>query len=150
MKNVALRNEYGSMADLSDPYVDGVVINAYGGPGTTSIRLDELRVDGLVPVDAGVVTGNARSDDRPRGGVEARRGSEHSIADRYRTAFPTGQIIRILQHNGEPLSWVRSLGFDAVLLSRPPDAAILSEAIRSRVTVYAPLRLHPIHRWNRC
>jgi hypothetical protein len=138
MKNVALRNEHGSGADLSDPYVDGIVVNAYGGPGTVSIRLDELRIDGLVPVDAGVVTGNARSDDRPQGSIELRRGSERPADDRYRTAFPTGEIIRILQHNGEPLSWVRSLGFDAVLLSQPPDAAILSEAIRSRVSVYAP------------
>ncbi len=54
------------------------------------------------------------------------------------SAFPLGKVTRILQHNGEPLSWVRSLGFDAVLLSGPPDAAILSEAIRSRMLLYAP------------
>ena len=49
-----------------------------------------------------------------------------------------GKMTRILEHNGEPLAWVRSLGFDAVLLSSPPDAEILSEAIRSRMLVYAP------------
>ena len=144
LKNVALRNEHGRSADLNDAYVDGVVINAYGGQGTTSLRLDELRIAGMVPVDAGVVTGNARSNDGPHGKVELRRvegpndrGSNDEPA-RYRSAFPTGKIIRILQYNGEPLSWVRSLGFDAVLLSQPPDSIILSEAIRSQVMVYAP------------
>ena len=32
MKAVALRREYGSQADLKDPYVDAIVINAYSGP----------------------------------------------------------------------------------------------------------------------
>ena len=52
--------------------------------------------------------------------------------------FVLAKSTRILQHNDEPLSWVRSLGFDAVLLSDPPDASILSEAIRARVLIYAP------------
>ncbi len=137
LKNVALRNEYGSDADLSDPYVDGIIINAYSGPGTTSIRLDELRINGLIPVEASVVTGNARGSDGPPAAVQSRRPSGRA-ADRYRTAFTAGKIVRILQHNDEPLSWIRSLGFDAVLLSKPPDAAILSEAIRARMLVYAP------------
>ena len=143
MKNVALRREHGSAADLSDPYVDGIIINAYTGPGTTAIRLDDLRIDGLIPVEAGIVAGNVRSKDGLRDQVEARRvldnGQQVSIlGGRYRTAFPVGKVIRIHQHNGEPLTWLRSLGFDAVLLSRPPEAAILSEAIRSQIFVYAP------------
>lgn len=146
LKNVALRNEYGSAADLSDPYVDGIIVNVYSGPGKTSVRLDELRVGGMVPVDAGVVTGNARGNDGPGGEIASRRPSAaedgvnlgQRTTNRYRTAFPVGKVIRILQHNGEPLSWVRSLGFDAVLLAEPPDSAILSEAIRSQMLIYAP------------
>ena len=48
LKVVAVRREYGVTVDLTDPYVDAVVINAYSGPGTTSLRLDELSVDGMV------------------------------------------------------------------------------------------------------
>lgn len=142
LKNIALRNEHGRKADLSDPYVDGIIVNAYGGQGTATVRLDELRVDGMIPVDAGIVTGNVRSDDSPQGEVESRRPGQdvdsQNSSDRYRTAFPVGKIIRILEHNGEPMSWVRSLGFDAVLLTKPPNVEILSEAIRSQMLVYAP------------
>lgn len=143
MKNVALRSEHGSSADLSDPYVDAIVINAYSGPGTGSLRIDELRVDGLIPVGEGIVTGNLSSRDARRTAARRRIAADGS-AKRFDlgpgrlSAFPLGEVTRILQHNGEPLSWVRSLGFDAVLLSGPPDAAILSEAIRSRVLIYAP------------
>lgn len=144
LKNVALRNQYGREADLSDPYVDGVVINAYTGAGKTSLRLDELRIDGLVPVDPDIVTGNARSDD-PRGGDQTALRMATAPADgsslrspSANVAFPVGSILRILQYNGEPLSWVRTLGFDAVLLPSAPDAAILREALRAQLLIYAP------------
>lgn len=146
LKNVALRNEHGATANLSDAYVDGIVINAYTGPGTTSLRIDELHVDGLIPMSVGKVTANAPSSQPENdGGMQLlRRVDGERPEDQLRgpaqhaTAFPAGKVIRILEHNGEPLSWVRSLGFDAVLVSKPPDTAILSEAIRARVAVYAP------------
>jgi hypothetical protein len=135
MKVIALRREHGSDADLSDAYVDAVVINAYSGPGTTHLRMDELRVEGLIPISDTNSVGRRLERDR----ATSLRMSEDSvlIAD-SRTPFPLGRVTRILQHNGEPLAWVRSLGFDAVLLAGPPDAEILGEAIRSRVKVYAP------------
>ncbi|MDB4500390.1 hypothetical protein N9239_00050 [bacterium] len=139
LKSVAVRSEHGSKADLQDAYVDGIVINAYSGAGRSALRIDNLRVNGLIPVGEGIATGN-----RPREQtvltMRMRAGDGTSVATprRLENAFEAGKIIRILQHNGEPLAWVRSLGFDAVLLSKPPDAAILSEAIRSRVLIYAP------------
>lgn len=159
LKKMAMRSEFGADVDVSDAFVDGVVINAYTGAGTTAIRMDELTVDGLLPVGEGVSTGNARE-----GEVAKRRSAGSALAmridgsrlDRQRfdsqvaptddagpfvsrpTAFPIGRVTKVLQHNGEPLAWVRSLGFDAVLLSTPPDAAILSEATQARMVVYAP------------
>ncbi len=139
LKTIAMRREHGSDADLRDPYVDAVIINAYSGPGTTALRIDELRVDGLVPISNQTPseTHTTRTDDE----AQARRlsvdtpGRAKAVAS---NAFPVDQVTRILQHNGEPLAWVRSLGFDAVLLARPPNSEILSEAIRARVSVYAP------------
>jgi len=139
LKSVAVRSEYGSDADLQDAYVDGVVINAYSGAGQSALRLDNLRVNGLIPVGEGISTGNRPMDPTPRA-TALRAGQDGSLptSEPMQNPFRAEKIIRILQHNGEPLAWVRSLGFDAVLLSSPPDAAILSEAIRSRVLIYAP------------
>jgi hypothetical protein len=137
LKEVALRREYGSDADLSDAYVDAIVINAYMGPGTNSLRMDELRVDGLIPLSdtetpaPGPSPQDARSQSR-------RIAANPAVNVSNQVPFPLGRVTRILQHNGEPLSWVRSLGFDAVLLAAPPTPDVLSEAIRARVLVYAP------------
>ena len=157
LKQVSLRSQYGPESDLQDAYVDAVVINAYGGPGTSAIRLDELRVDGMVPVSAGVITGNRHSNQRRSNAGSGSRSdaasyrlqagsnlnlsnaaSDLSDAAPEAPAFPVGRVTRILQHSGEPLAWVRTLGFDAVLLRNPPDAAILSEAMRTRMKLYAP------------
>ena len=97
--------------------------------------MDELHVDGMIPIrDA------SRSSSGPSGGrASARMAAEESAEARVSPSpFPLGRVTRILQHNGEPLAWVRSLGFDAVLLSAPPDAEILGEAMRARMIVYAP------------
>ncbi len=155
LKKMAMRSEYGATVDLDDAFVDGVVINAYTGPGKTAIRLDELSVDGLLPIGEGVSTGNARDGEvatRQRATNQrttdamllridamASQDERDSVGFVSRPpAFPIGRITKILQHNGEPLAWVRSLGFDAVLLSRPPDAGILAEAAQARMAVYSP------------
>ena len=137
LKSVAVRTEYGSQADLQDAYVDGVVINAYSGAGRSALRIDNLRVNGLIPVSDGVATGNRPKE---KSILSMRPGKQNRLSNtRLQTnAFEAGKIVRILQYNGEPLAWIRSLGFDAVLLAKPPDAEILNEAIRSRVLIYAP------------
>ncbi len=145
LKSVAVRREHGSQADLNDPYVDGVVINAYSGPGTTALRIDELRIDGLIPVGEGIITGNRPASPNlgasPDTNLSMRIASELPMEQspaQPSLAFPLGRITRILEHNGEPLSWVRSLGFDAVLIKGPLDATILREAISARVSIYSP------------
>jgi hypothetical protein len=133
LKYVALRSEYGLRVDLADPYVDAVVINAYSGPGQTAIRLDELRVDGMLSV------GREKLDTAMRGerGVSQGDKSFAENLDARMQVFPTGQVTRILQYNGEPLRWVRSLGFDAILCREFPSADLLREAIQSRLVIYS-------------
>ena len=181
LKQVALRNEYGIKADVASPYVDAVVLNAYGGSGTSSLRIDELRVEAMVPlIDDEDTAGIAETADLANRGVptqpsranqgvdqmNAKPDSDTSLDDPRSSslretlnpslretrnpssfasnpAFPLGNVTRILQHHDEPLSWVRSLGFDAVWLPSPPTAAILSEAIAARLQIYAPAPSSP-------
>lgn len=159
LKRVSLRNQFGAQADVSSPYVDAVVLNAYGGPGNHTLRMDSLKIEGMVPLleeVAGVPAsidatapevdldphrrhGGASLHDSRRHTVDTSRSGGRSLA----SPFPSGRVTRILQYNGEPLSWVRSLGFDSVWLSRPPSGSILSEAIAARMTIYAPAPSSP-------
>lgn len=149
LKRVALRKEFGIQADVSSPYVDAVVVNAYGGPGNHTLRLDALQIDAMVPLvdehtSSPAASAGDLSDGEPGptpGGHAARRQTASSVG--AGAAFPNNRVTRILQHNGEPLAWVRSLGFDAVWLSEPPTASLLSEAIAARMKIYAPAPSSP-------
>ena len=142
LKTVAVRQERGADADLNDPYIDAIVINAYSGAGQTSLRIDELTVNGMVSAGkSGLVPSSKAEADfsREHSNRVAIDGNGRLLGQPNASlAFPPSKITKILQHNGEPLSWVRSLGFDAVLLRSSPDAAILREAIQSRMMIYAP------------
>lgn len=159
LKQVSLRNEYGSQADVASPYVDAVVLNAYCGPGNGSIRIDELKVDAMVPlVEEESALGRIAAS-RPIQSKRATQASDERDPIRSSPAnrmpdlsasswmtnppFVLGKVTRILEHNDEPLNWVRSLGFDAVWLRSPPTPAILSEAIAARMQVYAPAPSSP-------
>jgi len=152
VKTYALRNEYGAEADFSKSFVDAVVINAYTGPGDTTILIDNLAIDSMVSVSsmkafadpptraspAATPTARMASDRIATGNSNSAIDSARQRAARVAGVFPAGRVWRVLQHNGEPLQWVKTLGFNAVLLPRPADHAILTEAMRAGVKLYAP------------
>jgi hypothetical protein len=145
-RTIAVRQARGSQIDLGDPYVDAVIINAFTGAGKTSLRIDELFVDSMIPVGASGhvprTRGEAEFAEKKNGNAIANRvtpGDEFlGLLPLIQSPFPPGKVTKVLQHNGEPLSWIRSLGFDGVLLANPPTAAILREAVQSRMLIYAP------------
>jgi hypothetical protein len=143
LKTYALRQSLGGEANLNDPFVDAVVINAYTGPGETNLKIDNLKIDGMVPL-VSMRELAVEEAQRPRKSpieIGATPGQVWAAASRRPTmagAFPSDAVTRILEHNGEPLDWVKSLGFDAVLLAKPAGREILSEAMRVGVKIYAP------------
>ena len=160
IKIANLRAAHGSDTDLSDAYVDAVTVNAYSGPGKTTLRIDQVSVRGMVPVgDHGRVDAvpqeprvsqQSVSVSGPAPGTRPMLRSDRPSLQQdpvptqpIAPAFPQDNLIRILEHQGEPLPWVRSLGFDAVLLSSPPTSEILREAIRAQLLVYAPPPVAP-------
>ncbi|MCC9602066.1 hypothetical protein LOC67_16000 [Stieleria sp. JC731] len=161
-----LRRQLGTEANLSDPYIDAVAINAYSGPGLTTLRFDDISINGMVNVgDHGRVENVPPAESVGQTESKAMRpfksysmlssnglvgtADEVTIDSLQANSlalpapFPRSSIIRILEHRGEPLAWVRSLGFDAVLLSRPPTAEVLREAIRTGLMIYSPPPMAP-------
>ena len=50
VKIAKLRSVHGSDANVKNPYIDAIAINAYSGPGTTTLRIDQVSVRGMIPV----------------------------------------------------------------------------------------------------
>lgn len=132
---VQKRTVFGSEFDPAEAYVDLLVINAYSAPGNVELWIDDLEVQGYVNLD-----GDAA---RPDAGLAARPTATPAPPD----AQLQGSLLlvrgrpfapRIIQHQGEPLEWLKSLGFNAVKLNASPSPEQLNEARRLGLWLVSP------------
>ncbi|MCC7085942.1 MAG: hypothetical protein IT427_13145 [Pirellulales bacterium] len=140
-KLVVLRAEHGSQVDVREAYIDQVWLNAYGGRDVTSTLIDDLEVAGLVPrmpsaqssgpTEAANITTKSPTGDTNAVGQIALRGTVLYVDGR--PFFP-----RIIQSQGEPLTWLKELGFNAVRIPSPPTPELLDEARQTGMWLIAP------------
>ncbi len=67
----ALRIQYGPQVGAQGAYLDGILLNLYGGPGVTNVWIDDLDVAGYVPITADAAAASpAQSHGAHAGGTE--------------------------------------------------------------------------------
>ncbi len=143
----ALRLEFGPQVDAGEAYVDRVLVNLYGGSGTTNVWLDDLQVSGIVGKLPEAAPAGSEQPAAPRvaravGGTAA----TEPAAARRRIEFVGSVLVvdgrpmfpRVIQHQGEPLRFLQGLGFNAVKLAEPPTPDLLDEAARLKLWLIAP------------
>lgn len=135
-----LRLQTRSEVDTAEAFVDRMLLNVYTGGGRTQLWIDDLEVAGFVgattpvnvapPPSAAPVAlpePNARRRVEMNGNVLLVDG---------RPFFP-----RVVEYRGEPLVFLRGLGFNGVLVDQFPSPELLAEAIEQRLwIVCAPPR----------
>ena len=120
------RARYGSDIDLSDPYVDAVVLDVYRIPGTTKLQVDDLLVEGMLPPSTGFLPSTSVSPtSEPR-----------TVADRLQEM--QSSVPRWIQFHGEGLAHLQSLGFNGVVAPRANDALLIEQAVSTGMAVVAP------------
>ena len=128
-----LRGKFGSVVDSRDAYVDEVVLNLYTGPGESTVQIDDLKVKGIVSAEVvaervdvlGPIAYKSNgiwqdSKVQPAGHSDSvSQEKQQSLVQRDGTVllvkgkpfFP-----RIIQHNGEPFDYLKSIGFNTIEL----------------------------------
>jgi len=122
-----LRRRYGPEIDLREPYVDAVILSVYGYPGISRIQVDDLVVDGMIAPGL-VVAEDGVGGDRVSSDVPT---SEQLLLLQKR-------VPRWIQHQGESLAYLQSLGFNAVITARTNDSLILEQAAETGMGVIMP------------
>ncbi len=142
-----LRAKFGPDVDAREAYVDRLLLNVYGGPGTTNVWVDDLEVAGMISA--------AEAQSETAGGVEptgpvlplqesAATGSAGSDMPAIEFKNPLLLVggkpffLRSIDYQGEPLSRLQSLGFNAVRLKTVPPPELLREAGRLGLWLIAP------------
>lgn len=140
-----LRAQFGPQVDAREAYVDLVLVNVYGGPGTTNVWIDDFEAAGVVAPVGLSAMGKARN------GAGASTMYERSRA--VAPAMPSMPAVkltnrltvggepffpRIIEYQGEPLARLKALGFNCVRVARVPPRELLAEAARTGMWLVAP------------
>jgi len=121
-----LRQLFGPDIDLREPYVDAILLSVYGVPGTTKLQVDELSIEGMIA---------------PSTLDQSNPASPEAMAleppgERLRRIQQT--VPRWIQHQGESLAYLQSLGFNGLITRNPSDPLVAEQAIESSMAVIAP------------
>ena len=142
-----LRTQFGAQVDAREAYIDMLLINAYGGPGTTNVWVDDLEIGGVVSHAANLLAGEtAGSADghtaQPAVPMAAWPGGQGvpRVELKGRMLLVGGKpfFLRAIEFRGESLARLQSLGFNAVRLPQSPSPAMLSEATGLGLWLIAP------------
>ena len=123
-----LRTKFGPGVDLQEPYIDAVVLSVYSDPGTIKLKVDDLRIEGMV------------SPLSPLLQERTMIGGPQSPA-----TLPVQEQLRVMQatvprwilHQGESLYHLKSLGFNAIITNNPNDPLVAEQALGSQMGVIA-------------
>lgn len=136
-----VRQKHGRTVDVSSAFVDGIVLNVFGGPGTTDLLIGEMTTRGNVPLGS-VITGQERSADKSR-----------SSASRHPRAVMDDGMLRIgeslfaasvIEYRGEPLSLIARLGFNVIALKQLPSKDMIADAVKYDLWMMCPASLAPV------
>ncbi|MBN2580272.1 MAG: hypothetical protein JXB10_14880 [Pirellulales bacterium] len=160
-----LRTQLGPEVDGREAYVDAVFLHLYGGPGVANVWIDDLDVAGYVGLGPTAAEGNAGGGGRtgppanPVSLTPPRRlpaGASANLPAPAPSFSPSpasheikfsGSILsidghaffpRAIEYRGEPLGYLKQLGFNTIWLSQVPGPELLEEATRWGLWVVCP------------
>jgi hypothetical protein len=143
-ETVALRTQFGKEVDAREAFIDMVVLNVFSSQGNLDLWIDDLEIQGFIPTDdaeSGLASSRAAEPAEEDSASSSKRLDERTgpvLQGSILTANGRPFMPRIIQHHGEPLEWLASLGFNAVKLNASPSAADLREAERLDLWLFAP------------
>lgn len=142
---VVLRTQFGRDVDLREAYADLLVLNTYTSPGETQLWFDDLEIGGYVNLDEAAGAAGNLSSVSSRGATSNSDGSQVRVPQKG--ALLEGSILtvgnrpfmpRAIQYQGEPLEWLKSLGFNTIKLASSPPPQLIAEARRLDMWIIAP------------
>lgn len=154
----SLRSQYGPNVSAGQAYITNIMLNTYSAPGKLQLWIDEFEMQ------APQVTGESVSlaNYQKTGTADYLRPSENENQIEIQESvllvngFP--YMPKVIEHNGEPLELLQSLGFNTVALKQFPTIQQLEKARRIGLKLIAPPNLNneltasanlsPILCWN--
>ncbi len=148
----AMRGEHKTNVDPREAYISRIMLNIYGGPGTTNVWIDDLDISGY----AETLPAAAAAAAPPSAAAPA---SAEPSPDWHSATFPTPSpdsqarvrfdrslllvdersfFVKAVRWRGEPLTVLKVLGFNTVWLDRFPSGDLLAQADQTGMWLISP------------
>jgi hypothetical protein len=152
---LALRAEHGPKGDLTNASVTHLVLELYSSPGRYDVAIDDVLIEGIVAAaPTAAVTPMIRDADvrpaqfatPPQQSFAPPPAAMPAAPQDPPTGLSRGVLEvggmpffpRAIDHNGEPLEWLASLGFNCLRLPAPASSDLLAEAREAGLWVVCP------------
>ena len=144
-----LRSRLGPQVDERESYIDRAVINIYGGPGATTVMIDDLSASHLVKKNLADAKNHSQHIDarstnshiQPAQFLESSQAQSDDLVHLEGSILETdGQPVfpRLVQHQGESFETIAALGFSGIILPSAATDSQLRNASRLGLWLVAP------------
>jgi hypothetical protein len=137
----SLRFTFGPNVDLREAYVDRVILNV-GGRGLTTLFIDDLELTGVAELGAiaspafrPVSTGNPNPN---APGVPEQRVPHVRLSGTTLLVGDAPMLVRAICYRGEPLEFLKNLGFNTIKLPSPITPDLAEQVERLNLWVVCP------------
>jgi hypothetical protein len=120
-----LQNDLRRDVDVTDAYVDRIILNLYGGPGATDVWVDDLEAGPLTEMPPAAAA-NRGAPGRP---AVRRRAAAVQLSGTKLLVAGQGFFLRGIRHTGTPLKTLRDAGFNTVWLDESAPAGLVEDAV---------------------
>ena len=123
--------------DPGQAYVTELLLNVYGGPGVTTVWIDDLSMTSPLVQAAQQAPHDLSQPVQP---ASLDRTSDLPVQLDGSLLLAKGRplMARIIEYNGEPMAWLQQLGFNTLWLKSAATRAQLEEAARLGLWLLAP------------
>ncbi len=150
----SLRSQHGPHVNAGQAYITNVMLNTYTEPGKLELWIDQFEMQAPRVVGDSVAPANYQSE----GSINSDNNNQVVIQESVLLVNGFPFMPKVIEHNGEPLEFLRGLGFNTVSLKQFPTMQQLETAQRIGLKLIAPpnlsneltasTNLSPVLCWN--
>lgn len=128
-----LRARFNRDVDVAEAYVDGLILNAYAGPGALEMWIDDLELSPVVAPEEAAVRTETRSKAAPAPPPPGVKPVGPAPVEFQREQLRAGGrpvLMRGIKHTDTPLKALREAGINTLFSDGPIPPAVAEEAAR--------------------
>ncbi|MEE2676257.1 MAG: hypothetical protein VX876_04795 [Planctomycetota bacterium] len=154
----SLRSQHGPNVSAGQAYITNVMLNVYSAPGKLQLWVDEFEMQNPSVTGNAVAPANYQQNGSPDLVGSSENANQISIQESVLLVDGFPYMPKVVEHNGEPLEFLQSLGFNTITLKQFPTTQQLETARRIGLKLIAPpnlsteltasTNLSPILCWN--